>query len=62
MGIWTARSCGYKASASYDSSRFYLVQRLIEKIYDYTPVDLKLDQTERGTWVASWRAPQKEAA
>jgi hypothetical protein len=56
----TARSGGYKAT----SSQGYVdaALRLIRKIYGYAPIDLKLDQTDRGTWVASWRAPQKEAA
>jgi len=60
MGTWTARSCGWKASST--NSRTIAAKHLIEKIYDYIPVDMKLDLTDRGTWVASWRAPQKEAA
>lgn len=60
MGTWTARSCGYKASST--QSRHFAAQRLIEKIYDYIPADLKLDQTDRGTWIATWTEPKKEAA
>ncbi len=51
-GIFTARSCGYKASSSDSLER--AVERLIEKITDNTPSCVIIEKLFNGQWVATF--------
>jgi len=56
----TARSAGYKATSS--RGYYEAAISLIEKIYGYTPQDLKVQHMDTGTivQVATWTEPSKE--
>ena len=63
-GTFTVRACGWKASST--TSVPAAVKRLIEKMYDMTPVDLKVETLDSvigvATWVEITTFPKKEAA
>jgi hypothetical protein len=50
----TARSGVYKASASHNISRMDVVQNLVQKIFGFVPANLRLEQSDRGTWTFTW--------
>jgi len=60
MSTYTARAGGYKATST--NSHHFAAERLIKKIYGYTPRDLKVERIGAGPWVATWTEPVKEAA
>ncbi len=64
MGTFTVRACGWKASST--TSVPAAVKRLIEKMYDMTPFDLKVERLDSvigvATWVEITTFPKKEAA
>lgn len=60
MGTFTVRACGWKASST--TSVPAAVERLIEKMYEHTPVDLKVFPTTGEKGFAHWIEPKKEAA
>lgn len=61
MSTFTVRACGWKASSTV--SVFEAAQRLIVKMYDYSPIDLEvINGKTPGVFHATWTELKKEAA
>lgn len=60
MGTFTVRACGWKASST--TSVPAAVERLIEKMYEHTPVDLQVTPIMHEKGFAVWTELKKELA